>query len=133
MHKARQGKEVALRMANEAGVLANMSKIIAERGVNILAMSCWVEGGEAVIRLVTDDMLRTTDVLRENGYAAEEKDVVLVHAAHKPGILRHITDMLAKENIDLSHLFASATIDQDECLVVLNSSNNERAIVLLND
>ena len=132
MLKARQGKEVMLRTADKIGALAQLSKVVAERGVNILAMSTWIEDGEAVIRLVTDDMLRTTDVLRENGYSPQERDVVLVDAAHKPGILRHLTDMLSKEDIALSHLFASATIDQDICLVVLNSSDNERAIVLLN-
>lgn len=132
MLKARQGKEIILRTANEIGALAAFSKIVAERGVNILAMSAWVEDAEAVIRLVTDDTLRTMDVLRDNGYDPQERDVVLLDAAHKPGILRHLTETLSKENIDLSHLFASATLDQDTCLVVLNSSDNERAIVLLN-
>jgi hypothetical protein len=63
MHKARQGKELVLRTANDIDALAKLSKIIAEKGVNILAMS-WEEGTEAVLRLVTDDMLRTTDALR---------------------------------------------------------------------
>lgn len=132
MLKARQGKEIVLHLDNRIGALAQLSKIVAEKGVNILAMSAWTEDEQAVIRLVTDDMLRTGDALRENGYEPEERDVVLVDAAHKPGILRHVTDMLSQENIDLSHLFASATIDQDVCLVVLNSSDNGRAIVLLN-
>ncbi len=132
MLKARQGKEIVLRVPDKIGALAAFSKIVAERGVNILAMSAWVEGAEAVIRLVTDDTLRTVDVLRENGYEPEERSVVLVDAAHKPGILRNLTDTLAEENIDLSHLFASATLDQDISLVVLNSSDNDRAIVLLN-
>jgi hypothetical protein len=132
MLKARQGKEVVLRTANKIGALADLSKIVAERGVNILAMSAWTEDTDAVVRLVADDTLRTMDVLKKNGYSPQEKDVVLVDAAHKPGILRHLTDVLAKENIDLLHLFGSATIDQDVCLVVLNSSDNERAIVLLN-
>ena len=132
MLKARQGKEVVVRTADKIGAVAEFSKIVAERGVNILAMSAWVEDAEAVIRLVTDDTLRTTDVLRDNGYDPQELDVVLVDAAHKPGILRHLTDMLSKENIDLSHLFASAMIEQDVCLVVVNSSDNERAIVALN-
>jgi hypothetical protein len=38
------------------------------------------------------------------------------------------------EKINISHLFASATINQDVCLVVLkvlNTSDNGRAIVLL--
>jgi hypothetical protein len=132
MLKARQGKEIVARMANDIGALAAFSKIVAERGMDILAMSAWVEDAETVVRLVTDDALRTMDVLRDNGYDPQERDVVLIDAAHKPGILRHLTDTLCKEDIEISHLFASATIDQDVCLVVLNSSDNERAIVLLN-
>lgn len=132
MLKARQGKEVVVRTADEIGGLAKFSKIVAERGVNTLAMSAWVEGDEGVIRLVTDDTLRTTEALQEHGYNPEVRDVVLVDTPHKPGALRHLTDTLAEEKIDLTHLFASATIRQDECLVVFNSSNNDHAIVLLN-
>ncbi|MCA9102224.1 MAG: hypothetical protein KDA63_13770 [Planctomycetales bacterium] len=133
MLKARQGKEVVVRMANQIGGLAKFSKHVAERGVNVLAMNAWVEGEEAVVRLVTDDTLRTMDVLNENGFEPQERSVVLVDAAHRPGILRHLTDTLARENIDLTHLYASATIEQDDCLVVLNSSDNDRAMVVLND
>jgi hypothetical protein len=132
MLKARQGKELVTRVSNNINALAELSKIVAEKGINILAMSCWLEGNESVIRLVTDDALRTADTLRDSGYRFEEKDVVLVDAQHKPGILRHLTDMLSRESINISHLFASATINQDVCLVILNSSNNERAILLLN-
>jgi hypothetical protein len=132
MLKARQGKEVVVRIANKIGELAKFSKLVAERGVNILAMSAWVEDAEAVVRLVTDDTLRTMEVLRNNGYKPQERSVVLVDAPHKPGILRHLTDTLSRENIDLSHLFASATIGQEVCLVVLNSSDNDRAVALLN-
>jgi hypothetical protein len=132
MLKARQGKEVVVRIANKIGELATFSKLLAERGVNVLAMSAWTEDAEAVIRLITDDTLRTMDVLRDNGYNPQERNVVLIDAAHKPGILRHITETLSRENIDLCHLFASATLEQDVCLVVLNSSDNQSAIALLN-
>jgi len=133
MLKARQGKEIVVRANNEIGALADLSKILAEKGVNVLAMSCWVEEDEAVIRLVTDDILRSVDALKAGGYDPQEKSVVLVEAPHRPGILRHLTDVLSREQIDLTHLFGSATINQDVFLVVLNSTQNERAIVLLND
>jgi hypothetical protein len=132
MLKARLGKEVVVRVANKIGELARLTKLLAERGANILAASAWVEGEEAVIRLVTDDTLRATDLLRDQDYHPEQRTVVLVDAPHKPGILRHLTDLLLRENIDLMHLFGSATIDQDICLVVLCSSDNERAVTLLN-
>ena len=132
MLKAKIGKEVVVRMTNEVGVLARIAKIVADKGVNILAASAWVEGTEAVIRLVTDDQLRIADALREKKFAVRETDVVLTEAAHKPGMLRHLTETLADKGIDLRYLYASATAGQDKSLVVLSSMNNERAVVLLN-
>ncbi len=131
MFRARQGKGIVVRTANKIGALAEFSAIFADKGVSILAMSAWVEDAEAVIRLICDDTPRTMGVLRDSGYDPQERDVVLVDAAHQPGILRHLTETLARENIEIFHLFASA-IDKNECVAVLNSSDNERAIELLN-
>jgi hypothetical protein len=131
MFNARHGKGMVVRTTNKVGALAEFSKVVAESDVRILAMSTWVEDTEAVIRLICDDTLRMMEVLRERGYDAQDRDVVLVDAAYQPGILRHLTETLANENIDIFHLFASA-IDKNECVAVLNSSDNDRAIELLN-
>jgi hypothetical protein len=131
MFNARLGKGMVVRSTNKVGALAEFSKVVAETDVSILAMSTWVEDTEAVIRLICDDTPRMMSVLRENGYDAQDRDVVLVDASYQPGILRHLTETLASNNIDIFHLFASA-IDKKECVAVLNSSDNDRAIELLN-
>jgi hypothetical protein len=131
MFSARHGKGMVVRTTNKVGALAEFSKVVAETDLRILAMSTWVEDTEAVIRLICDDTPRMIEVLRENGYDAQDRDVVLVDAKYQPGILRHLTERLASNNIDIFHLFASA-IDKSECLAVLNSSDNERTIELLN-
>ncbi len=122
---------MVVRTINKVGALAEFSKVVAETDVRILAMSAWVEDTEAVIRLICDDTPRMMEVLRENGYDPQDRDVVLVDATYQPGILHHLTERLASNNIDIFHLFASA-IDKNECLAVLNSSDNERTIELLN-
>ena len=100
MLKARQGKELVLRVADKIGALAEFSKIVAERGVSILAMSAWVEDAEAVIRLVTDDTLRTLDVLRAHGYEPQERDVVLVDAVTTRMVLRPASlDVIVATNL----------------------------------
>ncbi len=131
MFNARPGKGMVVRTTNKVGALAEFSKVVAETDASILAMSTWVENTEAVIRLICDDTPRMIEVLQENGYDAQDRDVVLVDASYQPGILRHLTETLASENIDIFHLFASA-IDKNECVAVLNTSDNERAIELLN-
>jgi hypothetical protein len=126
------GKEVTVRVHNEIGVLAQLSKLIADKGINILAVCAWVEGEEAVVRLVTNDNLRVMDALRENHYNPREAGTVMVETAHKPGILRRITERLSEKSIDLHHLYATAPDNQDRILIVFASANNDQAIVLLN-
>ena len=132
MLKARIGKELVLKVRNEIGVLAQLSKLLADRGINIHAACGWVEEADGIIHLVTADNLRAGDALRAKDYNPREREVVLTESPHKPGLLRHLTEKLSLGGIDIHHLYASATEDQDKCLIVLSTANNDRAIVLLN-
>lgn len=133
MFTTHMGKELTIKVQNEIGVLAELAKLLAEHGINILAVSGWVVDGTGLVHLVTDDNLRAADALRKARYNPQEHDVVLTVLPHKAGMLRHITERLAKGGIDLHHLYASATSDADQSLVVFTSANNDRAIVLLNE
>ena len=132
MLKTKPAKEVLVRMANEIGALDRMAKTVADKGVNLLAISAWVEGPHAVLRLVTEDNLRVMDVLRANGYDAREADVLVAEVPHKPGMLRHICERLALGGIDIHHLYATASAAQDQSVVVFATAHNDRAMVLLN-
>jgi hypothetical protein len=133
MLKARPAKEVVVRVRNEIGVLAQLSRLVADKGINILAACAWVEGGDGVVHLVTNDNLRVVDALRAKNYNPRESDVVLIESPHKPGLLRHVTDKLAGAGVDIHHLYATAGETQDKCLIVFASANNDHAIVLLNE
>jgi hypothetical protein len=52
--------------------------------------------------------------------------------AHKPGILKHVTETLAEENIDIRHVYATALEQHEKCLLVLHTSDDERALPRLN-
>jgi hypothetical protein len=61
MFEARQGKEIVVKLRNRVGLLFDISKLISESGVSILAVYSSFSGEESVSRLVTDDNLRVTD------------------------------------------------------------------------
>lgn len=132
MLKTKPGKEVVVRMENRVGGLDAMTKLISEMGVNILAVSAWVDHDQALIHLVTDENVRVVDALRGRGFEVREADVLLTEAPHKPGMLHHLTERLSKDEIDIHHLYASAKLSQDSSLVVFATANNDRAMVLLN-
>ena len=131
MIKARMAKEAIVRMNNQPGVLAQVTKSLADKGINIEAVISTVEGDDAVTRMVTSDHQRTINTLREQQLEVQETKVVVVEAMHRPGLLQHVTEKLARENIDLFYLYATAA-EVDKCLVVLSSTNNEWAVMVLN-
>jgi hypothetical protein len=134
MISAKHCKEVSVRVLNDIGILAQLTRIVADKGVNIRAAAAWVEDeNKGVVRLVTDDNLRAMDALRAHNYAPEEIDSVEVLMHHSPGMLSSICDKIGSGGINIKYLYASSPVSSETCLAVLATDYNERALVLLND
>ena len=133
MHlKAIQGKEVVVQIVNRSGVLADLARSLADRGLDLLALNASVVGDLATIRLVTDDNLRTDDVLREHGYSPHEEDVILLTISHKPGMLHRVSEILAEAMIDTHHIYSTTMNTDGNCSIVLHTANDDQALVLFN-
>jgi hypothetical protein len=132
MLAARQGKQITVEVFNEIGVLHDIAKVVAEKGVNILGADADVQGKNAVIRLMTDDNLRAMDALRAARYAPQEIPIVVAELEHRPGVLEHLTERLGQAQIDIHHLAVTSMLDEDKCLVMLSCSDNDHAVVVLN-
>lgn len=134
MISAKHCKEISVRVLNDIGILAQLTKIVADKGVNIRAAAAWVEeGGQGVVRLVTDDNLRAVDALRAHNYAPVEISSIEAEVHHKPGMLSSICEKIGSGGINIKYLYASAPMVDENSLIILSTENNERALVLLND
>lgn len=131
MINARMAKEAIVRVENRMGALAQVTRNLADMGINIEAVIATLEGPDAVIRMVTGDHQRTMDALRDQRLEVQEAKVVTAEVAHRPGLLREITEKLARQHIDLSYLYGTAA--GDKCLIVFSSTNNDWAVKVLND
>ena len=134
MITAKHCKEVSVRVLSDIGILAQLTKIVADKGVNIRAAAAWVEDeNKGVVRLVTDDNLRAVDALRAHNYAPEEVDSIEVSMHHSPGMLSSLCEKIGSGGIGIRYFYASALVSNDTCLAVLSTDDNERALVLLNN
>ena len=132
MLKAELGKEIVIKVINDIGILADITRVVADMGISLLAVTCWVEGANGIIHLVTDDNLRATDALRKHHYESREAKVVLAELPHKPGMLKILAEKLKAAKIDIHHLYATTHSSDAKCLTVLSTSDNDRAVVTLN-
>jgi len=129
---AELGKELAVTVVNEIGVLEDMAKIATEHGLNIEAVAGYAIGKEAKIMLVVDDSLRAGDALKKSGYnSIKENEVRIVELENKSGALKYITGVLSAEGIDIKQIYGSTCKDSCPAVIILSTSNNEKALVAL--
>ena len=124
-------KEIVVTEKNKVGILANISRILADAGINIQGVAGYAVDKEAKIMLVTEDNLRAVDAMKKAGYkAVKESEVVMAELVNKPGALKSFTAKLAAGGIDIK--YAYGTICSAGCpgKLVLSTSDNEKTVVL---
>jgi len=130
LKSAELGKEILVTVMNRIGVLADMAKILADHGINILAVTGYAVNNDANIMIVTDDNLRAVDALKKAGYkGTKENPVLILELENKAGALKNITAKLASENIDIKYLYGTTCSSACPSRVVLSTNNDEKALV----
>lgn len=125
-------KEVIVTVVNKIGVLADISKVLAEHGINIQAVAGYsVEGSkDASIMLITDDNLRAADALRKKNYGSiKEGEVLVIELEDKSGALKSVTEKLASQNVDIRYIYGTTCTAGCPAKLVLRTSDNEKALV----
>ena len=124
------GKEIVVTVQNKIGILAEISKLVADHGINIEAVAGYAMNNEAKIMLVTGDNLRIVDALRKAGYnSIKEEEVVIVELDNKPGALKNVTVVLAGQGIDIKHVYGTVSSAECPAKIILSTSDNEKALV----
>ena len=126
-------KEIVIPVDSDPSGLLNVARLLADHGLNIISMSGYFDGPVWLMRLITDDTLRTEDLLRAEGYQTSTESVVLLKAPHKPGMLKRVALRLAEDGVTLKRVHAAAIESQSLCLIVMRTSNDDRALVCLSE
>ena len=130
LKSAKLTKGIIVTVMNKIGVLADMSRILADHGLNIEALKGYAEDGQAKIMLITDDNLRTVDALKKNGYkGAVEIEMIMLELENKPGALKYISAKLALEEIDIKFIYGAVCPGGCPAKIILSTSDNEKALV----
>lgn len=125
-------KEITVAVENKIGVLANISRILADHDINIEGVAGYAMDGKANIMVVCDDTLRAGDALKKAGYKGlKESEVIVVDLENKAGALKVLTEKLAAAGIDIRYTYGTACVEACPSRIVVSTNNNEKAFVLL--
>ena len=114
---------------NSPGTLAQISKILSDGVVNILAATVVDNTDTGVIRVVVDDERMGRKALAKSEYTWTENRVLLLEMPHCRGALAEVLEKLSKERINVAYLYGSAA--GPRALMVMRVSNLKVASLLL--
>ena len=121
-------KQLSVFLPNRPGILANLSNVLAEANVNIMAMSVHDTVDNAVVRLVLDNPTKGLLLLEQEDMYIMEQDVVVLAVDNQPGILARIAQKLSRADINIQYAYCTAASEQTSGCIVLKTDQPERAM-----
>jgi hypothetical protein len=98
-------KQISITLENAPGSLMDISERLGIEGINIRAISVAEADKTSAVRFVTDNPVKTVNVLRSNGYAVVETDVIAVEVPDHPGGLLAVLKPLKAAKINVIYLY----------------------------
>lgn len=128
-----KGFQLALAVDNEVGTLASLCRSLADGGVNLLALSAPEEHARGVVRLLVANREIASRVLSKAGYRFDVEEVIFVELKNRPGALAKAVEKLARANIDVRYLYATAYTKAQKTAAVIAVADEdlERAAKLV--
>ena len=118
-------QQISVFVENRTGGLAEITKLLADKGVDLRAMSIADTTDYGILRLIVDKPEAALSALQENGCLVSVTPVLAVRLPDVPGGLAKLLGLLSENGVDLEYLYAFVTRSVDHAYVVLRVKDNE--------
>jgi hypothetical protein len=125
-------KQLALFLENRPGTLARVCDALAEAKINIYAISTSDTIDHTVVRMVVSDYLKALHMFEEHGTLVVEDDVLIIEGDNKPGSLAQLAHKLAAAKVNIEYAYCATPPNARKGLLVLRTSNPQKALKVLN-
>jgi hypothetical protein len=100
-------KQLSIFLENKPGVLARLCQTFADEGINIQGMCVSDTVDHAVVRLITDNPGKASEVLEATGVLVVETDVLALTLPDKPGQMAAIARQLSKAKVNIEYAYGT--------------------------
>jgi hypothetical protein len=124
-------KQISVFLENKSGRLAAVTKLLAEKQVNIRALSIADTSDFGILRLIVDDPDKAHKALKEGGFTVSATDVLAVAVPDTPGGLAPALAVLEEAGVNIEYLYAFVAQRADMAMVLFKVNDTERAAAAL--
>ena len=126
-------KQLSIFVENKRGSLAEITKAIAEAGVDIRALSIADTTDFGILRLIVNKPDAAAAALKEKGITVSVTNVIAVGIDDVPGAFSVHMQILDDNEIDVEYMYAFITRKSEKAYVILRVADNDAAAKVLAD
>lgn len=123
-------KQISIYLENLRGTLRELTKVLAENNVDIMALSIADTSNFGIVRLIVreKDIPTVMDALKKEGYIAKENSVICVAVPNQPAGFDKVLATIEGTDISIEYLYSFNYSAGDNALIILRMSDNDKAI-----
>ena len=126
-------KQISIFIENKKGALLEVTKFIADKKINILALSIADTQDFGILRIITENPNEVRDILRDAGYTVTATSVLAAALDDTPGSMANILEILTNADINVEYTYAFMSHIKDKAYMIFRVDNNDKATKALID
>ena len=126
-------KQISVFLENNAGRLVEVTKVLAEAGINMQAISIADTADFGILRLIVNDTEGAVKALSEAGFTTRETSVVAVEIEDVSGSLARIMELFQRSKVNIEYLYASPEGKTGKAVVIFKLENHTEGLQILKE
>ena len=120
-------KQLSVFLENRPGKLYELTKLLADNGIDMRALSIAETTDFGIARLIVSDVYRTAQVLREGQFIAQFSDVLAFAVPDEPGGLHNLLSEFNAAQVNIEYMYAFLGGEKGQAYMIFRVTDTEAA------
>ena len=125
--------QISVFLENRTGQLAEITRLLADNGIDIRAISIAETADYGLARMIVDDSHKASAILLEHGDVLSMTPVWAVEVPDRPGGLSEVLAVLAEEHVDVEYMYSLFAHQEGKAYMVMRINDEPRFLGALGD
>ena len=125
--------QISVFLENRTGQLAEITRLLADNGIDLRAISIAETSDYGLARMIVDDSHKASKILLEHGDILSMTPVWAVEVPDRPGGLAEVLAVLAEAHVDVEYMYSLFAHQEGKAYMVMRISDEPRFLSTLGD
>lgn len=126
-----QVEQISIFIENKSGRLAEVTRVLGSKGINIRALSLADTSDFGILRLIVDKTDQAKAALKEQGFTVSKTEVVAIEVPDQPGGLSGILKVLDDSKVNVEYMYAFVERCGGNAVIIFRFDDLESALRVL--